>query len=184
MRRVVIPTVVLLLCSVVLGATIFREQAAQAAQAILQVRVMNTPAEAVPVREQATLQPVQALEFGSFPTGERFSSEVTLYTVPDGKTLVIEAFTAGSNMAAGDVFDEARLQVEVSGFSDGFTWYLHPVDQGVFGGTGARIFNGSDLVRGYAGPGTTVMASAVRDGTSLSGTSVEFRISGHLVNTP
>jgi hypothetical protein len=55
MRRVIIPTVGLLLCSVVLGATVFREQAAQAAQAaqaILQVRVMNTTAEPVPVRQQ------------------------------------------------------------------------------------------------------------------------------------
>lgn len=184
MRKALIASIALLLCSALLGATVLREQVAQAAQAILPVKVVNTPAEAVPVREQATLQPVQEFEFGSFSSGERFSSEETLYTVPAGKTLVIEAFTAGSNMVAGDVFEEARLEGEVSGFADSFTWYLHPVDQGIFGGTGARIFNGSELVRAYAGPGTTVVASGVRDGTSLSGTSVEFRISGYLVDTP
>jgi hypothetical protein len=54
MRRVLIPTVGLLLCSAVLGATVFREQVANAAQNIMPVRVMNTAAEPVPVSQQGT----------------------------------------------------------------------------------------------------------------------------------
>lgn len=55
MRRAAIASVLLLLCSAFLGATVFREQVAQAAQAILPVRVVNTPAEAVPVSQQGTV---------------------------------------------------------------------------------------------------------------------------------
>lgn len=54
MRRVFIPTVVALLCSMVLGATVFREQVAQAAQAILPVFVTNTASDPVPVLQQGT----------------------------------------------------------------------------------------------------------------------------------
>jgi hypothetical protein len=45
---------VVLLCSAVLGATVLREEVAQAAQAILMVKVVNTAAEAVPVSQQGT----------------------------------------------------------------------------------------------------------------------------------
>jgi hypothetical protein len=183
-RHAIIGALLLIGLGVALGATVFRTDIAQATGLAQSVTVSNTPAQAVPVREQATQQPVQARRFGSFPNGDRFSEDETLYTVPEGKTLVIEAFTAGSNMSASDEFEEARLSVELTGFSDAVTWYLHPVDEGVFSSTGARIFNGSAVVRAYAGPGTTVEASAVRDGTSLSGTSVEFGISGYLVDTP
>lgn len=55
MRRVVLTSVLLLLCSAVLGATVFREQVAQAAQAILPVKVVNTTAEAVPVSQQGVV---------------------------------------------------------------------------------------------------------------------------------
>jgi hypothetical protein len=181
-RRALIATALLVLCSTFIGATVFRGQVAHAAQAILQVRVMNTAAEAVPVREQANLQPVQALQFGTFSTDQRFSSEETLYTVPASKTLVIEGFSLISNQSATDVVKDARLTVETG--TESFSWFLQPADEGVFSGTGARIFRGSDQLRAYAGPGTTVVAEAVRDGTSLSSTSVGFYISGHLVDTP
>jgi hypothetical protein len=49
MRRVLLSVGVLLLGAAILGATVFREQAAVAAQAILPVRVVNTAAEPVPV---------------------------------------------------------------------------------------------------------------------------------------
>jgi hypothetical protein len=173
-----------LLCASLLGATLFRERVVEAARRILPVKVMNTSAEAVPVREQATLQPVQVFVFGSFPAGERFSSEETLYTVPDGKTLVIEAFSSSSNMAATDRFNGARLGAQLTGLSDEFTWFLHPTDEGVNADTGARIFRGSAQVTAYAGPGTTVVAQASREGAALSGTAVSFRIAGHLVDTP
>lgn len=182
MRRIMMSGVLLLLCSALLGATVFREQVAQAAEKISPVRIANTPAEPVPVheqgtvavREQATLQPVQVAQFGSFPTGQRFSSEETLYTVPAGKTLVIEAFSASSIMSPDDRFMDARLEMDLNG--EEVNWFLQPTDEGVFSSTNGHVFRGSALVGGYAGPGTTVRAAATRDGTSLSGTAVSSRL--------
>jgi hypothetical protein len=54
MRRAVLAGVLLVLCSLVLGATVFREQVAQAAQAILPVKVVNDSSEPVPVSQQGT----------------------------------------------------------------------------------------------------------------------------------
>lgn len=183
MRKAVLASVLLFLCSMVLGSTVFREDVAHAAQAILPVKVVNTPAEAVPVREQATSQPVQAQVFGSFVSGDSLSSEETVYTVPAGKMLVIESFTGASIMDATDHLMDAVFRVEVSGFLDSFNWYLQPVDEGV-AHTGARVFRGSEQVTAYAGPGTTVKAMATRRGDALAGTSVLFGLAGHLVNAP
>jgi hypothetical protein len=55
MKRALLASTLLLLCSAALGATVFREQVAQAAQAILPVRVTNAADEPVPVREQGTV---------------------------------------------------------------------------------------------------------------------------------
>src|SRR5215213_11229833 len=55
MRRYAVAAVLLVLCSMVLGPTLFREQVAQAAAAILPVKVVNTAAEAVPVAQQGTV---------------------------------------------------------------------------------------------------------------------------------
>jgi hypothetical protein len=182
MRKAVLASVLLVLCSMVLGS-VFREDVAQAAQAIIPVKVVNTPAEAVPVREQATSQPVQAQVFGSFVSGDNFSSEETVYTVPAGKMLVIESFTGASIMDATDHLMDAVFRVEVSGFLDSFNWYLQPVDEGV-AHTGARVFRGSEQVTAYAGPGTTVKATASRRGDALAGTAVLFGLAGHLVSAP
>ena len=54
MRRVLVSGLGLLIGGAAVGAVAFPEQVAHAAQAIMQVRVMNTAAEAVPVRQQGT----------------------------------------------------------------------------------------------------------------------------------
>ena len=70
---------------VTLGATVFRTDIAQATGLAQSVTVANTPAQAVPVREQATPQPwAMQLVINSD------------YTVPTGKTLVIEYVNAAS----------------------------------------------------------------------------------------
>lgn len=181
MRRPVAYIALAMLVGIILAATVLRNEAAQAKSLAQSVLIGNTAAAPVPVK--STLQPVQAFVFGGFPTGERFSSEETLYTVPAGKTLVIESFTVGSNMSADDRFMHAVLQFELSGFSNNFDWFVQPADEGV-ASTGARVFRGSMQLTAYAGPGTTVTAEAVREGPNLSGTSVSFQIAGHLIDTP
>jgi hypothetical protein len=103
--------------------------------------------------------------------------------VPAGKTLVIEAFTVLSNLNPTDNLLDARLEVELGGVTDSFDWILQPADEGV-AHTGARVFRGSAQVTAYAGPGTIVEASALRNGPSLESTSVIFQIAGRLVDTP
>lgn len=65
-----------------IGATAFREEVAAAAKDALLVVVSNDASQPVPVREQQRVTPVQKSTFGSFTSGEAFSSTVTLYTVP------------------------------------------------------------------------------------------------------
>jgi len=55
MWRALAATGLVLSCSAVLGATVFREQVAQAARTIMAVEVVNTVSEPVPVRQQGTV---------------------------------------------------------------------------------------------------------------------------------
>jgi len=53
MRKTSMAIALVLTCSALLGITVFREQVAHAAQAILPVKIMNTSAEPVPVLQAA-----------------------------------------------------------------------------------------------------------------------------------
>ena len=67
-RRATISALLLVGVGVVLGATVFRADIAQATGLAQSVTVANTAAQAVPVREQAALQPVQVQGLGTFRT--------------------------------------------------------------------------------------------------------------------
>lgn len=166
-----------------LGATAFREEVAAAAKDALLVVVTNDPSQPVPVREQQRVTPVQKSTFGSFPSGEAFSSTVTLFTVPAGKVLVIESVSAGSNMQPNDRLMAAEFFVTYEDFLD-FVISLHPADEGVFAPTNVRVFKGTEVTSAYAGPGTTITARGVRDGTVVAGTAVRLAISGRLIDAP
>ena len=126
---------------------------------------------------------VQKTLFPSFANGQRFSETVTLYTVPAGKTLVIDSIVGGSNMDPADHLLDIQFNFTSGDFIP-YTVAVHPNDEGVFTQTGARIFRGQEAITAYAGPGTTITAFGTRDGTSLSGTALRVAISGHLVSTP
>jgi len=135
------------------------------------------------VAVKTALDAVQVTVFGSFPNGGRFSdSPLTIYTVPEGKVLVIDALTVASNMSAVDHLMDANFQLTFNGSS--FSVFVQPVAEGVFTQTNAAIFRKTDRVTAYAGPGTRVNAVAIRDGANLSGTSVLFALAGHLVDAP
>jgi len=173
----------IVVCAAFLDATAFREQVAAAAKDALLVIVANDPSQPVPVREQQRVTPVQQSTFGSFTSGEAFSSTVTLFTVPAGKVLVIESVSGGSNMQAADRLMAVEFFASY-GDSIDYVISLHPLDEGVFVPTGARIFKGTEVTTAYAGPGTTVTARRVRDGSVFSGTAVRFGISGRLIDAP
>ena len=87
MRKGLLGAALLVTCSILLGATIFREQAVQAvqsAQAILNVRVVNTELQAVPVSVRArTLRASADLISG------------TRVTVPPGTVLTDVVMSSG-----------------------------------------------------------------------------------------
>jgi hypothetical protein len=155
MRRAAISTVLLLVGSVVLGVTVFREEVVMAAR------------PAAPV--EFTLEPVQVSTFGEFASGERFSTDEDLYTVPEGKILVIEAFTASSNQAPADLLKDARLEVQLDGGIGGlFDWFLHPSTK-VSRATPARASSGdrswprgTQALAQRSSPGPLAMAGASR----------------------
>ena len=147
------------------------------------VQITNSVGNAVPVQvtNGPVLQPVQRTVFGSFDTGQRFSDDVTLYTVPNGKVFVLDTVTTGSNMSPNDRFFHSIFSFDSGGVIP-FGVYVQPVAEGVFSSTGANIFNKTQAATAYAGPGTSITARASRDGTSLSSTAVLFSIAGHLVD--
>jgi hypothetical protein len=109
MRRAAVFCVLLLVGSAVLGATVFREEVAQAAQAILPVKVVNTAAEPVPVALGGTASVQVADEREPFETrldadaDDGFFIGSDGFTVPAGKRLVVEFIDVSVRVPKGQV---------------------------------------------------------------------------------
>jgi hypothetical protein len=108
MRRAIIPALLLVLVSVVLGATVFRGQVAQAAQSISATIVGPLDAQGnVKVHEQGTAAVHEQGTVGIRSANDEVSivgsnfgngcDQFTFYTVPAGKTLVLEYIGAVVN---------------------------------------------------------------------------------------
>jgi hypothetical protein len=126
-RRFVIPSILVVLCSCVLGATLFREQVAQAAQAVLPVKVTNTAAEPVPVTgtvsvngavhvSDAAVQPYQeTIHFNqSATTCTQFVCEVDFPAVPAGKRLVVTYVSAQYGLSPNGTLASIELGINSS----------------------------------------------------------------------
>jgi hypothetical protein len=112
MRRAIIPGLLLMLVSLVLGATVFREQVARAAPPIMDVFVTNDETNPVPVQQHGTAdvnvtnatlavkeageQPVQGRLLWDFAGGKTATDVIN---IPDGKRLRIELVTFWSHIA-------------------------------------------------------------------------------------
>ncbi len=108
-RRVLAVVVALVLTSLALGATVFREQVARAAPGIQDVFVTNSTREPVPVHEQGTAAvnvtnaPLAVRESGETPVQRHLEwdfnkscdsqGNAAIYQVPAGKYLRIEQVT-------------------------------------------------------------------------------------------
>jgi hypothetical protein len=175
-RHSVAGLAVLALATVILPASGWAEVTAAPGK---EVFVINDSANPVPMRPPA-LEVVQTINFGTFPSGSRFTGPIDLFTVPDGKTLVIQTVNISSNFASAD---EKLLHVIFS--VDVFSISVQPVAEGIFSGTGVNIFRKSESVTFYAGPGTTVSAAGTRDGTNINfNDSLLVGIAGYLVDAP
>jgi hypothetical protein len=105
----------LVACALVLGATAFQEQVASAAQGIMQVRVVNSAEEPVPVREQAPIGQKTMTESHGF-------GEVGLCqeNVVNASTIVLSApgnapteFTVGEQVDCNPPLGPVRMRIVV-----------------------------------------------------------------------
>jgi hypothetical protein len=168
-----------------LAVGVFREPISAASAAVkgaLEVLITNDSTQPVPVRE-ARMEVVQLAKFTSFTTGDRFTPDVVLYTVPAGKILVIDSLSGECLLQPADRLMEIRYSFTFEG-GLAYTISLHPDDEGIFTSTNAHVFRGSLATTAYASAGTMVTAFGVRDGTSLSGTSMTVGFAGHLIDAP
>jgi hypothetical protein len=158
MRRAILPALLLVLVSVVLGATVFREQVAQA-MTILQVHVTNaTPSDAVAVHEQGAVSVQQA----GGPQSVRLvgADGVAGYTVPDGKRLVIEYVNGTSSAGDGHL----QLGIEAAGGGSQAIYNFQSSAP-----PGSFIFPISEQVLIFAGPGETVRLINQNDDVRING---------------
>ena len=179
--RSALPIVVIALLLVAIGP--MREPIAAAAQKAQEVFITNDATQPVPVKEQARTMPVQVSTFASWGTGQTITPQVTLYTVPAGKILVVEGFAVGSNNDPTDNVLHVLFNLTYTDFVP-YTVAVQPKDEGLFTPTGVRVFRGVLTTVAYAGPGTSIVAAGTRDGTSLGGTALYVGITGRLIDAP
>lgn len=163
----------ILALSVSLSLTGLSQTLASGVQAGVQkVMVTNTVLEA----PAAPTDPVQFGATVKIPSSQKGDRTQVAYTVPAGKRLVIE-------FVAVQFFQQASDEYSRAGFSTGGPTFPVPLFHEP--GVGQNFdFNyvGSERVKVYANPGTTVTVHAMHD-TLLSGPDyMTFSFSGYLVN--
>jgi hypothetical protein len=195
MKKAIIPALLLVLGSVVLGATVFPEQLARATPGIQDVFVTNSTREPVPVHEQGTADvnvtnaplavheqgttnvnvtnaPLAVRESGETPVQRSLGWTIGIcgatdtYTVPAGKYLRIEQVT----------FRQALPQDHIEWFrvrTDFVFHYLEHTRDGI-----------SQLVRLYASPGSTVAFSLRTTCPFAEGVTFDGSFSGVLIDVP
>jgi len=171
----------------------------QAAPPDKEVKVINTPAEAVPVAVQGTpsvtvgnapsqpvptrgvdepaRQPVQRTGLLIFAAGDQIK-EQTLYTVPAGKRLVIEEASVRAQLFDGVSQAMVFLRSNGGGFGGHYV-PLTPI--GLIDGLGT-VLVGTEALHGYADAGTNVDVSITINTASGSGGRFEVTFTGHLVD--
>ena len=125
---------------------------------------------------------------GFEPVAARVSCNITLpssgcdaniYTVPEGKRLVVEYFSLLANMSSVGETVRASLGDDMSAAQ----LYLPLVPAAVPGPASAAITSAGQVVRLYFESGETVQAHALR--TAAQGNAgIAFQITGHLVDAP
>ena len=149
------------------------------------VNVVSTTASPVLVRDvdNPTAQPFQAQVMGGFADGASTTGDILITTVPAGKRLVIEHFSAFASMAIDQNVVRVGQEVWIDPFSTVILQYRWDT-QGHNADGSSAYFVASESVRFYAYPGP-IKVFAERDSfAGANPNSVTFTISGYLVNCP
>jgi len=133
----------------------------------LMVRDLDNPA----------LQPIQAsgLCTAQEPNG---GCAVEIYTVPEGKRLVIEFVSMLAVVPSGQ---QASLDIGTK-VNGQFSHFHIPYSQPALGGSAVAVTNIAQQLRIYADPGTTVGVNCAS--TSSKGATFDISFAGYLVNIP
>ena len=177
MRQVAIP-VVAVIAAVGLGATVFREQVASAADKVQSVFVTNDAAHRVPVTS-ADDPGRQAFAFFKSDSWDSGDSHDVSFTVPGGKRLVIEAVSiTGLLSTHGQKMLTAAIQAHVNGQLEDY--FMTPTFTGV--STSVRdVYVASQQTTVYADGGTDVLLFASKD-SSTGGGILDVSVQGHLID--
>jgi hypothetical protein len=189
-QRAVIGALLLVVVSVILGATVFRTDIAQATGlAGPTVTVVNTPAQAVPVKQQGTVSVTSTddparhafafFESDSYESSEK--SHAATFTVPEGKRLVIQsvAVNAALTTGVGQALVLAAVQAEVNG--DLEDYFLAPTLTGTLEGRDIYVVSQQTTI--YADGGTEVHVFATRNIASGSGINLtNASVQGYLLD--
>jgi hypothetical protein len=148
--------------------------------------IVNTIANAVPVRDvNDGQQPFQVEQLLRVDSGSIGTNEETVFTVPAGKRLVIECVYVQVTLSPGDAIDLLQFVTEVApqagqvGNGRGHHKILAS-PQGA-DSVGRPVFAGTHAVRAYGDPGTTVTLQFLRSDTT-NFADARFVLVGRLVN--
>jgi hypothetical protein len=180
MRHVWISALVLVLGSVVLGATVFRTQVAAAADKVQSVFVTNDAAHPVPVTslDDPGRQAFAFFQNDSFGSPE--DSHVEQFTVPTGERLVIQSVSinAAVDIGTGQKIVSTAVQAHVNGHLEDYI--MAPTFTGT--STSARdLYTVSQPTTIYADGGTDVLVFAVRN-TFSGGAIMNGSVQGYLID--
>jgi hypothetical protein len=171
----------LVVIGVVLGATVFRTEIAQATGLVdkPQVTVVNTAANPVPANITNTAVPTRATDNPAFQPFrvDLLTNETESFQVPANKRLVIQEVTGRVSAAGDHRSDGAIVRLDIPGkrplffASDGY-WYRSSVPD--------TNFVVTEQATVYVEPGTTVSMFLIVGGGEIVGG--EMTVIGYLVN--
>ncbi len=167
------------------------ESLAQAPPKGLNVNVLDTPLAVegevsvtnlpLPVEDvdQPARQAVSASQFIAFPSGLAAAEEEVLYSVPEGKRLVIEYISARVNTGGADNKRFVILLDLGAGFNTATFITPPPIPSSI--GTNVHVF--SEAVKLYSAMGADIVVDGTRGPDVNATDSLGIRIWGHLVDT-
>ncbi|MGH2710311.1 MAG: hypothetical protein ACRDH9_03790 [Actinomycetota bacterium] len=124
----------------------------------------------------APAEPVRKTANGGFDSTEKVEA-IEVYTVPDGKSLVVEHASILALLGAGNLYS-AELE---DGFPFGSTIHHLVIAEQGQDDLGRSVWTAGEDVRFMLEPGTTLSATVRRDAAG-AGSFVEVTISGYLVD--
>ena len=169
MKRSSVSLCFLLVGSILIGGTIFRERVASAA-ANLFVTVSNVPSQPVPT----TIENARHA-FAVFIN--ETNEDSVRFNVPAGKRLVIESVSVETGVPAGQKLLAGVIQAHVNG--DLEDYFMAPTFTGTLGSN--DIYIASQKTTLYADGGTEIVVFALRS-ASTGGRNLNVSIQGYLID--